>query len=210
MAPWDSALLPTSYNPVVASSFAPILALAGVMRAFDRPWFVSGGWAIDLFLGRVTREHGDVEVGVYRRDQARLHEHLHGWTLEKVDPMPTDDGTWKKWAPNDVLELPDHQARARKPSGELREFEIFLNESTPAHWTSRRHPDLLREIADVWMTGDLGVPFLPPDVQLLYKAKCCRPKDERDFEHALPPYDREAKGMADRNLETVPPRAPLD
>jgi Aminoglycoside-2''-adenylyltransferase len=28
------------------------------------PWFVAGGWAIDLFLGTRTRDHEDLEIAV--------------------------------------------------------------------------------------------------------------------------------------------------
>lgn len=38
-----------------------VLAVAGLMRNFPRPWFLAGGWALDWFVGRVTREHGDIE-----------------------------------------------------------------------------------------------------------------------------------------------------
>ena len=33
------------------------------------PWFIAGGWAIDLFLGRKTREHADVDFALSRLDQ---------------------------------------------------------------------------------------------------------------------------------------------
>lgn len=32
------------------------------------PWWIAGGWAIDLFLGRQTREHQDIDVLILRRD----------------------------------------------------------------------------------------------------------------------------------------------
>ena len=32
------------------------------MRGFDRPWFVAGGWALDLFLGAVSRGRRRDEV----------------------------------------------------------------------------------------------------------------------------------------------------
>ena len=34
------------------------------LAALTEPWCVVGGWAIDLFLGRRTREHDDIEVAV--------------------------------------------------------------------------------------------------------------------------------------------------
>src|SRR5437867_13350030 len=65
-------------------AFAPIERVARVMAGFPRPWFVSGGWAIELFVGRVTREHEDLEVGLFRRDQGALWAYLSGWELCKA------------------------------------------------------------------------------------------------------------------------------
>lgn len=53
-----------------------VLAAAAIMSAFPRPWFVSGGWALDLFVGHVTREHEDLEIGIARADQSLLHDFL--------------------------------------------------------------------------------------------------------------------------------------
>lgn len=58
------------------------------MEGFSRPWFVAGGWAIDLFLDRVTREHSDIEIAVLREDQLALQRHLVGWQFTKVIPQP--------------------------------------------------------------------------------------------------------------------------
>jgi hypothetical protein len=40
-------------------------------------WFI-GGWAVDLWVGRLTRPHDDIDVLVWREDEARIHEALHG------------------------------------------------------------------------------------------------------------------------------------
>ena len=37
---------------------------AARMDGADFPWFVAGGWAIDLFLGTRTRDHEDLEIAV--------------------------------------------------------------------------------------------------------------------------------------------------
>ena len=34
----------------------------------DVPWCVVAGWSIDLFIGKQTREHGDLEVEFLSRD----------------------------------------------------------------------------------------------------------------------------------------------
>jgi hypothetical protein len=40
------------------------LDFAARMEGADFPWFVAGGWAIDLFLGTRTRDHEDLEIAV--------------------------------------------------------------------------------------------------------------------------------------------------
>ena len=41
---------------------------AHLLAGTEVPWAVAGGWAIDLHLGRQTREHGDLEVAIPRAD----------------------------------------------------------------------------------------------------------------------------------------------
>jgi hypothetical protein len=61
-----------------------LAALASAARALDAAglehWFF-GGWAVDLWVGRPTRPHDDIDVLVWRRDQARAHVVLEaaGW-----------------------------------------------------------------------------------------------------------------------------------
>ena len=97
------------------------------------------------------------------------------------------------WEVGKVLELPDHQARVRDGVGGM-EFEVFLNEATESRWLSRRHAGLWRALAEVWRVGEVGVPFMSPEIQLLYKAKYQRAKDEHDFELAAPRLDEGRRG----------------
>jgi hypothetical protein len=46
-----------------------IRSVVAVMRAADIPIWLFGGWGLDALLGRITRDHGDVEFWV-ERDQA--------------------------------------------------------------------------------------------------------------------------------------------
>lgn len=56
----------------------------GLMEGFPAPGCVAGGWAVDLFLGKVTREHGDVDIAIFRDDQRAVHDHFRGWQVRKV------------------------------------------------------------------------------------------------------------------------------
>lgn len=40
-------------------------------------WFF-GGWAVDLWVGRLTRPHDDIDVLVWRHDEASVHKALSG------------------------------------------------------------------------------------------------------------------------------------
>ena len=60
--------------------------VADVLRGLPVPWWISGGWAIELFLGRRTRRHYDLDVTILRRDQLALRRHLATWDLHFATP----------------------------------------------------------------------------------------------------------------------------
>ena len=59
---------------------------ASEFGAWAAPWWVAGGWAMDLLLGHQTREHGDLDLLVLRRDQASVREELRDWDVHAADP----------------------------------------------------------------------------------------------------------------------------
>ena len=46
------------------------------------PWWIAGGWALDLFLGVQTRAHEDIDVLFLRRDQHEIRARLQGWDVQ--------------------------------------------------------------------------------------------------------------------------------
>lgn len=46
------------------------------MTGFEGKWCIAGGWAIDLYLGKEIRTHGDIEILVFREDQKILKNYL--------------------------------------------------------------------------------------------------------------------------------------
>jgi Aminoglycoside-2''-adenylyltransferase len=43
---------------------------ADLLSAARLPWWIAGGWALDLFLGKGTRAHKDLDIGIFRKDAA--------------------------------------------------------------------------------------------------------------------------------------------
>lgn len=162
------------------SDFQPALFAATVMNAFEPPWCIAGGWAIDLWLGRLTRNHADVEVAIFREDQITLRDFLHDWTFRAI----AADGTPRVLRDRQLLMLPVHELQARNRQG--REIEFLLNECDTVDWIYRRDARI-RWPRDAWtVRGAFGVPVLVPHLVLLYKSKSPRPQDELDFRTAVP------------------------
>jgi hypothetical protein len=166
----------------VTDEFAPVRAAVDVMSGFPHPWWIAGGWAIDLFAGRVTREHGDVEIGVFRDTQGALHDRLRQFELTQS----SEDGI-VPWTGREPVAPSVFQLLARHESLPGGELQVFLDDRTGGRWSWRRDRRISRDERDVASPSILpGVHVLAPEIQLLYKAKYDSPKQEHDFGVALP------------------------
>jgi hypothetical protein len=155
-------------------SFEACFKMHSLMSDFKRPWYIAGGWAVDLYLGYVSREHGDIEILVYREDQTFLKEYLKKWDIDKVE-----DRALKPWG-IEFLNLPVHELHAsNKQSGDR--FEILLNETEGLEWVYRRDSRVRMPLTEARSFTASGLPYLNPLIVLLYKSKHIRPKDQRDF-----------------------------
>ena len=177
--------------------------VAELMRGYDQPWGVAGGWAVDLFLGRVTREHGDIEIAVLRRGQRELRAHLRGWEFEVVSHATHRREPWREGA---WIFPPDHEIHARRVGGDLHELEILMNEASADVWRFRRNPKVTRPLAAVFPRSEAGIPFLAPEIVLLYKAKRPNENDERDFTNACERLGGESRQWLRKALEVCHPR----
>jgi hypothetical protein len=187
-------------TPSAPGGFPPpgLLAAAGAMRGFRAPWCVAGGWALDLFLGRATRPHGDLDLALFRDDQARLREHLAGWSFRKVA-----GGRVVDWPAGEWLLPPVHEVYASPPGGSAPELELLLNEREGGEWVFRRDPRVRCPADRVIVRAAAGLPVLCPAVVLLYKAKHLRPQDERDFAAARDGLGRARREWLRAALEQV-------
>jgi GrpB-like predicted nucleotidyltransferase (UPF0157 family) len=173
----------SNFTQLRAMEFAALRSRLEVLNSFRRPWFVGGGWAIDLFLGRQTRNHQDIDIVIFREDQFELRRHLANWKWKKVV-----SGTLVGWEPNEWIELPIHEVHAN--SGE-RQFEFLFNERRQDLWLYRRDQTITRPIADFRPESD--VPILPPEIALLYKSKNPSERDLADFRLLWPRLNSEAR-----------------
>lgn len=138
------------------------------------PWHIAGGWAIDLFLGRVTRPHKDIDICLARTDQHLLQDYFPSCTFTCVV-----NGTERPWQKGEILQKPIHEIWMR---GDGYALEFLLDEIEDGRWISRRDHTINLPLHEaVLQSAATGIPFAAPHVALYFKAKKAQPKDEADF-----------------------------
>jgi len=164
------------------------LKIAALMRNFQSDWFIAGGWAIDLYLGEISRPHDDIEIAIFRRDQIALQNCLNDWLLQKLkNSVPSI------WNRNEFLELPVHEIHCFHETSEPQIFEVLLNERNDTEWIYRRNGRVTKSLTEIYITTNSGIKFLRPEIVLLYKSKNPRAKDKQDFESVVKRLDAESK-----------------
>jgi hypothetical protein len=72
------------------------------------------------------------------------------------------------------------------PVGQPRRIQVMLDEACAGDWVSRRDRRIRRPVASIGSVTADGIPYLAPEIQLLYKARTPRPKDDIDLTVTLP------------------------
>jgi hypothetical protein len=148
-------------------------------------WWFTGGHALELHLGTSWRRHADLDVGICRRDAGHLHRWLDGWDLhigadgrltpwhgEPLDAGKNQNNVWCRPTPPDGWRL-----------------DVVVGAGTDERWIYRRDESISRPWDDTVLRTTDGVPYLAPELQLLFKSKALRAKDHLDAHHVIPRLD---------------------
>jgi hypothetical protein len=170
------------------------------LRGIAVPWWIAGGWALDLFVGHQTRAHGDTDISVLRGGEAALHQQLRGWEL-----FIADVGTltpWKKGQP-----FPDdrHAIWGRETGHDTFQLEIAVERWEGTRWSYRRDARIGAHVKDIGRVTAEGIPYLRPDIVLLYKSKAPRALDESDLMAVLPSLDAAQRATLSAWVSAVDP-----
>jgi hypothetical protein len=138
-------------------------------------WWVAGGWAMEA-AGAASRHHDDTDIVVLRRDVAQIRAWLSGFHLWQAD-----SGAIRPLLPSRQMPVESHQLWMRKDSSGPWLLDLLVSPSEGDDWISRRDPRIRRPLDDIGWADPDGVPYLKPEIVLLFKAKQTRAKDEQDF-----------------------------
>jgi hypothetical protein len=167
------------------------------------PWWIASGVALEAFHG-VPRRHGDLDVGVFRRDlpilRAGLSTRFHLWSAGSGMIRPLTDETPDPHPESDQIWLREHALAPWR-------VDVLLNPDRDGAWVFRREPSFAAPLDAVTWPAD-GVRYLRPEIVLAFKAKQTRPKDDVDFAATLPRLDDGAAAWLEAFLERTAPHHP--
>lgn len=175
---------------------------AALLAGAPARWWVSGGVAVDRWLGFRSRDHGDLDVSVARADWPALGAHLahtvQVWIAEagRVYPLcgrPVTAGSNNLWL--------------RESTGGPWRLQVNLEDVAGDTWIYRRDRRVTRPFADTTWTSD-GVLCVRPAVQLLWKAETPRPQDEHDYTQVVPRLDQGERRWLATAIRLAHPASP--
>ena len=170
-----------------------------LMSAVHVPWWIAGGWAIDLFLGRQTRTHEDTDVLIRRDDQLEVQRYLRdrNWDLHM-----TQQPGLKPWPAGEFQSRPFDDIWCRRTPESPWTLQLMLLDTDGDRWVFKRDRSIHGLLEDLGRCTSDGIPYMRPEIQLLYKAKPqTLAKDQSDFDLAVPRMTSEAHAWLLGHLE---------
>jgi len=162
-----------------------LISACSVFSDFKEPWFVAGGWAIDLAIGRITRQHSDIDFCIFRDSLPQFLNYFKEWKIEVSVP-----GTSKRLACHSIEDVtpPRHELHC---DFKYINIEILLNERNGEDVIFRRDKSITLPLERFTCRTNENLPFVNPAWLLLFKAKYPKEKDQNDFEEAIKSISKE-------------------
>jgi hypothetical protein len=197
LSPEDIAALDARWS----SAWSPS-EVAHRLAGIATPWCVAAGWALDLFRGSQTRAHGDIEIAIPAATFPEVRERFGEYIFDAVG----DGRIWENATPAQLADT--HQTWLRDPATGHYLVDVFREPHDGDYWVCRRDETIRLPYADVIRHTADGIPYLAPELVLLFKAKHGRPKDQTDFEGSLPHLTRRQRETLAGLLARVHPGHP--
>lgn len=167
------------------------------LSSVTAPWCVAAGWALELFSDSAARVHHDLEIAVPAARFEEIEAALPGFAWDVV-------GDGRVW-PYPQERAEHFQTWLRDPASGYYHLDVFREPHVDDHWVCRRDPSITMPYSELILHTRTGVPYLAPEVVLLFKAKHLRPKDDIDFAQVSPALGTERRSRLRDWLARVHP-----
>lgn len=164
-------------------------------------WWLSGGHALELHLNRAWRSHDDTNISVLRHDAGLLFETLPGWDIHLAAA-----GVLTPWDGSPLsADRSENNLWCRPSAEDSWSLDITISDGDQDQWIYRRDPTIRRDWPEAVLITKDGVPYLAPELQLLFKSKDVRPKDGVDAEVVIPSLTPRRRALLRSLLTTAHP-----
>ena len=155
-----------------------LLSLKTLLAPYTAPWWVAGGWAVDAHVGHVTRQHDDADVLVLQRDL-----HLVAATFPDVYAEVPGTGERLAWDGVRMLDPGPQALGLNVDLGDgISKVQLLIALTDGEEWVYHRgRRNIRRPLGSIGRTTADGVPYLTPEIVLLFKSRGLREKDTADF-----------------------------
>ncbi len=201
--------------------------LRQLMADADFAWAICGGYALDLFLNRNTRMHGDVDLCVFETDREKVVEYFaqRGWRVYeycgqgKVRRIGINSKSeagrnlmcvlgapaFVRFYPCDEAGLFYHEF-FHVGMDTLNFIDILFNKGSDGDFTAEISSQAVRRKWEKAVLRRGNVPFLAPEMVLLFKAANAEKEEYRlDFEQTYCCMNQEQKLWFTENLQRLYP-----
>lgn len=195
--------------------------VAEVMATFSSDWILCGGWAVDAWLGRITREHGDLDITVFEDAEPALFKHFAGWQMVPHDGALADSDANAQWTGRKLVTPAHLHCRGPEHSGDIPQtgallaeqgwsLEIVINERAHGEWVLHDSPRVTIPLDRCAARSPWGLPAALPEVLLFFKGTAyagtrhyLRQRDHVDFERLFPTLTAEQRLWLSSSIATV-------
>lgn len=204
------------------STFPLINSLVNFLDPLNVTWFVSGGWAIDIHLNRITRRRCDLDISVPFSERLKCIEFFlgKGWKIEGKlgggfkslhEVADYNDAIHYFWSFPEKADFVSAYvdgdgnrriAYNRDFQKELDYMEVFFDPIDDNHFVYRRDPRVKRHKGKAILERN-HVRYLAPEMVLLFKSNKLSKKNHLDFDIAIDSLGKEALAWLIETLSFV-------
>jgi len=156
--------------------------LEGVLQEAQFEWWFAGGWALDLWLGRETRAHGDLDFTIFRSHFSALYFLLKN----DFEFYIATKGSLNKIKSVSDLERSDWNVWIKEKGAHEWSFQCLISDEIDQQWTYRRNQKIKRDKKLFGLMAKSSERIIAPEIQLLFKSKLQNNKDQVDFDNVVP------------------------
>lgn len=191
----------TAPDPTQNWRFLSARDATALLSAVTVRWWVSGGVALDLWLGAPIRERSHCDISIVGRDLAQFVAELpagfDAWAQREEELVPFAQIT----AADDVQPVLIREAA----SGDW-VLKVNVEDGAPNVWVYKRDPRLQLPWDRAVLDLD-GIPVGAPEVQLVWKALRPTPEDDLDKNAVVAALSDEARKWYERCILSIHPHS---